>query len=155
MPVTPREFDGCLVGLCAGVTEEHLFHAGQRAQAISNRFLQTDVKKIGGVHEALRLLGHRMRDPRVPMTEVCHSDTRHAVEERPAVGVVQHRALAVRKGHRQATVSRHDGGGWIGHGRAYLRGWDARVAERGAESNRSRGSFYPLPLGLGAPVVLQ
>ena len=76
MPVTPSKFDGCLVGLCAGVTEEHLFHTGQRAQAISNRFLQTDVKKIGGVHEALRLLGHRTRYPRVPMTEVRHSDTR-------------------------------------------------------------------------------
>ena len=72
--IAPREFYGGLVGLGAGVAEEHVLHASHAPELLGDRLLQVDAKEVGGMNEFLRLLNDRGRDLRMLMPQIRDGD---------------------------------------------------------------------------------
>jgi hypothetical protein len=63
--VQPRQLDRRLVGLGAGVAEEHPLHARGCGQPRAQRLLPLDAVDIGAVQQATGLRLMARRDPRV------------------------------------------------------------------------------------------
>ena len=70
----PREFNGGLIGLGAGVAEEHVLHARHGPELLGDRLLQVDAKEVRGVNESLRLFDYRGRDLRMLMPQIRDGD---------------------------------------------------------------------------------
>ena len=57
--IAPRQLDGALAGLRAGIAEEHLVGEGHLAQPLGEPLLAGDAVEVGGVPQLVRLLGER------------------------------------------------------------------------------------------------
>ena len=103
--VLARGLDGALVGLCAGVGEEDLLHAGLLAQQLRQLRVGRGVVEVRGVLHGAQLLGHGA-DPRgVGDAEAVDGDARRHVDIDLVVRVPDERALAARDRHGEAGVS--------------------------------------------------
>ena len=98
-----------LIGLGAGVAEEHVVHAGEFRQARCQPLLRADVVEIRGMQKGPGLFLQRLCHRRVGVAKATDGDSGEAVEVGLA-GLVEHvAALAPHERHGQAPVGWHDG----------------------------------------------
>ena len=86
--VQTRQLDRRLVGFGAGIGEEHLFHAAQRAQARGQVFLGRYPVQVRGVHQLRGLIRQGAGHRRMGVAQVAHGDAGHGVHKTVAVRVV-------------------------------------------------------------------
>jgi len=111
VPVLARNLDRRLVGLQAGIAEEHLVQPGDLGEAVGGRLLHGNAKQVGGVHHPADLLGERARQPGVSIAKGVHRDAGEGVEILLARLVPEPHAFAAHEGHRLPGVGVHD----VGH----------------------------------------
>ncbi len=87
--VQAGDLDRGLVGLGAGVGEEHALHARQLAQPIGETLLQRYSVQVGGVNQRRRLFAHGLGNPGMGVAEPAHCDARERVQIALAVNVGQ------------------------------------------------------------------
>jgi hypothetical protein len=95
--VHPHQLQRRFVRLGAGVPEEDLLHARERADAIGEQLLLANAVDVRCVNQLADLVGQRRDEARMRMPEAVDRDARERVEVLAALFVVQARALAVRE----------------------------------------------------------
>ena len=108
----PDQLDRGLVGLRAGVGEEHpAVHAQQADDPLGQPDLRLVQVEVGRVHQAPGLLGHGRHDPGVRVAQRADRHPGDQVQVGAAVHVPHHAPAAVRQRHRRQAVGQHDRGG--------------------------------------------
>ena len=72
--VEARQFDGCLVGLGAGIAEKAIVHAGDLSQGLGQLLLGFDAVQIGGVNQLVCLVPDGRGDGRVGVAQAVYGD---------------------------------------------------------------------------------
>jgi hypothetical protein len=105
--VEARDLDGALVGFGARVAEEGVVHVRDRADLGRGALLLGHDEVVGDMDEALRLLGDRLRELRMPVAQAAHGDAGERVQVLLAVRIPEPGALAARERHRVGGVRVH------------------------------------------------
>ena len=108
LAVAARELDRALVGLGAGVGEEHATAAAeQRVEPLGDPGLHVVVIEVRHVQQRARLIGDRVGDLGMRVTERRDREAREEVEVALALAVPEHRALTAHERDRQPAVGLH------------------------------------------------
>ncbi len=99
--IAARRLDGALDGFRTGIAEEDLVGEGERGEFPGQRFLLGHTVEIGDVPQAAGLLGQGLDQCRMGMAERIDGDAAAEIEQPPAVGRLDPRALAAREGNRR------------------------------------------------------
>ena len=108
MPVKTSQLDCRFVGFGPRIAEEHLAHAGQRAQLVGKLLLFANTVQIGGMQHAAGLGGNSRNQLRVGVTQRRDSDAGQCVQILPALGIGNPAPLPVTKSHWQTSIGIHD-----------------------------------------------
>ena len=100
--------DGALVGLGAGVAEEHLAHAGALAQLLGQLAAGGGVVQVGGVLQFVGLLGHGFRPGQVTVAQAVDADAAGEVQILLALGTLGIQTMALCQHHGVAVIGVQD-----------------------------------------------
>jgi hypothetical protein len=137
MAIKSRQLDCRFVSLAAGIAEENLIHAGQRAELVSQRFLQGNPVEVRGVDQSPGLLAQGARQLRVGMPQTVHRNAGDRIKVLVTVFVVEPDAFAARKSDGLPGVGLHE---MFGH-----RDFQPLEKQYGGKHRRQRNNYTLKP----------
>ena len=127
------QLDGRLIGLSAGIAEEHPVEAAAGRDRLRQLLLFRDPVQIGHVLQPAQLAVEGLAQTRVAVAQGAHGDAGHAVEVAAAVLIPHPHTLSSHQLHREAGIGVH-------HRVGGVRGW--RDGSGGTRTHMPEGARF-------------